>query len=671
MKYASNEYKSIMKEAIRPHGYMRVTLGVINQEAQADAVVSGDFEWYSTPNNAINGTEITAEYATLEKDYWRADGTMLFLPENEGEWTMPQGIVTEEIDGAVTITFDTVYDIKGFTIDFGNNYPTEFSITAGGVTRTYEINKGYFSTSDTWFNVSSVVITPIELDNKRMRINSILCGEGLLFTNSEIVNAQIDSYNHEVSENLPTQKFTLTIIDKDNLYNVDDVNSSINFLETGQAVSVKAGLELSNGSIEWLNMGVFRLTEWSSTRGRMKFVAESRFAFLTDYYSNNRIYERSLYDEAVNILTDAGLEADEYVIDEYLQDITIDAPIKRMTYAQALQLIANAGRCSLYQNADGQIILQAAFANVIEPDDIIVSTTGAAEYSNPGNLKTGSTAIYADLTQNFWLADGMMLFLPEDGNYSTETGYITQEVADEYGNFTSIPSVTLQLEAGFTYYGLIIYFDGNPPQEIEILTYFEGDLVGDDTITNLVTGKNVIGNEFGRFDTMTIRFMKATPNNRVLVKKVTFGDLTDYTLRLFDNNIYPTGTREEKVSSISVKVFSYEQETGKDPKEVEDDVYVTVSVNPTGQPVTFENPLITSQDLAQEVAEWLAFYYANNVTYMVDYRGEPRIDAGDIIFMESEILGSLQAVVQKHTFTFNGAFGGKLELRRAVNQIGD
>ena len=672
MKPASAEYKRIMKEPFRSHGYMRITLGVINQEAQADAGMEGDFTWYSNPSNVLNGEEITAEYASLEKDYWRADGTMLFLPEEEGDFTLPQGVITENLNGSVTITFDLVYDIKGFTIDFGKYYPEEFTITAGGVTRTYTNTKGYFSTSDTWFNVSSVVITPTVLDNKRMRIISLLCGEGLLYTNTEIQKVQIDGFNHEVSEKLPTQKLTLTILDKENIYNVDDVNSSINFLETGQSVAVKSGLELDDGSIEWIDMGKFYLTKWSSTRGTMKFNAESRFAFLKDYYSNPTLTSRSLYDEAIAVLTSAGLEADQYVVDEYLQDIMITAPFKRMTQAQALQVIANAGRCILYQNVSGQVILQANFANVIEPEDIVVSVTGATAYSNKETIKVGATAVYADLTEGFWRADGSQLFLPTDSTqYLEDTGYITQEVADANGDFVTVPTITLTLEAGFTYYGLIIYFDGNPPQEIEILTYFEGDLVGDDTITDLVAGRNLIANTFGRFDTMTIRFTKATPNNRVLVNKVTFGDLSDYVLRLFDETKYPVGTKEEKVSEVSVKVYTYEQpDPTKDPQEVKDEVYYSVTVNPTGNPVVYANPLITTQAMAEDVAKWLAFYYANNVCYTVNYRGEPRLDAGDIIFMESEVLGSLQAIIQKSTLTFNGAFGGKLTLRRAVRQMG-
>ena len=47
------------------------------------------------------------------------------------------------------------------------------------------------------------------------------------------------------------------------------------------------------------------------------------------------------------------------------------------------------------------------------------------------------------------------------------------------------------------------------------------------------------------------------------------------------------------------------------------------------------------------------------------------MNAGDIIFMESEVLNSLQTEIGKNTFTFNGAFGGNLELRRALKMMED
>ena len=42
------------------------------------------------------------------------------------------------------------------------------------------------------------------------------------------------------------------------------------------------------------------------------------------------------------------------------------------------------------------------------------------------------------------------------------------------------------------------------------------------------------------------------------------------------------------------------------------------------------------------------------------------LEAADIIFMESDIVKSLQVEVETHKLNFNGAFSGSLQLRRAM-----
>jgi hypothetical protein len=155
------------------------------------------------------------------------------------------------------------------------------------------------------------------------------------------------------------------------------------------------------------------------------------------------------------------------------------------------------------------------------------------------------------------------------------------------------------------------------------------------------------------------------------LNKVAFGQLSDYTLKKDDmmNNI--VGTLQERVADISVKVFSFEppEKEGESPKQVEDDVNYTHTINNHGTHVKFENPLIGSLELAEQVARWLGNYYANNITYNVDYRGDPRIDSADIMFLENDYLNNLQVDVEKHTLKFNGAYSGTLDLRRALNMI--
>ena len=83
-----------------------------------------------------------------------------------------------------------------------------------------------------------------------------------------------------------------------------------------------------------------------------------------------------------------------------------------------------------------------------------------------------------------------------------------------------------------------------------------------------------------------------------------------------------------------------------------------------------ENQLVGTTEHAEILAEWMGNYYANNISYEVKYRGEPRLMAGDIVHMESEKKSNVQVEVESHKLSYNGAFSGSLELRRALKMMG-
>ena len=61
-----------------------ISFGVVNQEAQAKAKVdSGEFAYFSNPDNLFNEGTDDVVYATLEENFTRVDGSMYFLPRNK------------------------------------------------------------------------------------------------------------------------------------------------------------------------------------------------------------------------------------------------------------------------------------------------------------------------------------------------------------------------------------------------------------------------------------------------------------------------------------------------------------------------------------------------------------------------------------------------------------
>lgn len=665
----SNKYKEVMSRPIRNRAYLSVGIGVINQNAQEDGVANGSFEYWSH-GNVFNANQSKVEYATLEENYMKADGAMLFVPENDELMQLQNsGLITSDVLGSVRIDFTEVFAIKGITLVFGSAYPTEFTIQTAEKTLTCTNNAESFVTNDVLGDTDYIIITPTAMvgGQQRFRLQSVLMGVGLQYS-----NAQTKSFSHKdfvstISEELPSESTSFSFYDENGLFDVDDESSFIDYLETMQTIIVSFGIELDDGSVEWNQVATNYLKNWKSQKGVVTLTATDRLSQMEDEYSlGNKIYTRTAYEEAESIFSDAGLQPDEYFIDDYLNDVVLTNPMPIGSHKECLQLLANACRCILRQNENGRIIIQANFATVLDPDDLTVSTNGTTAWSKPNNVLLGTDVVYAELTQDFLKADGSMYFLPEDESF-LQTSYVSEQVADENGLFEVNPILTISMPASYTYFGVSVDFDGNPPSQLIVHTYKSDALVESVKFTDLVQSSYLM-HEFSNFDTMAFEFTKGYPQNRVLVNKISFGELSDYVLTRLDMMENPIGYKERRVKSVKVKVFTYQDVDGK-PQEVEDSVFVEKTVHAVGESKILQNPLVSTTEHAALLAEWLGNYYGNNISYDLRYRGEPRINAGDIIHMESEKKSNLQVEITSNDISFNGAFSGHIELRRALKMM--
>lgn len=668
---ASNAYKSAMQKKIRDRAYISITLGVVNDDAQKTAYFDGDYAYWGNKVLPFRNDAEYTEYATLEQNYMRVDGQMYFLPrETSGLYQLRNApLTTQNVMETVKVAFPQEYSIKGLTIDFGKYYPTSFKIVTDEKELTYTNDKHDFSTTDVIGNTTNIQIIPISMvgGNKRLRVEKIVMGVGLTYRNNDVSTASFEEFVNGISAEIPYRKLSVTILDKNNIYNVDDDNSFINFLETGQKMELSYGMVLSDDTVEWHKKATMLLTDWNSKKNQMSFTANDVLSTLEDNYTiGNKIYDRTAYAEAISILTDAGFEPDEYFVDDCLRDVNLHNPMPESPHKECLQLLCNASRCILFVDSDGRVNIKANFANVIDPEDMQVTSNGTAWWGNATNILYGNNNVYAELTRNFMRVDGSQLFLPRNtGTAIEQTGYVTSNVSDENGLFSENPVLTLKLPAAYTYYGLYISFQGNPPKEMKVSTY-NGDTLLNTFKYDDLKEKSLLNDEFENFDSIRFEITKAYPKNRVLIDKISFGDLSDYELKKDSMTENPYGYAERKTKDVFVKIYTFQNGEDNTPQVVEDNVYLKKSINNSGEIRYCENQLISTEDHARIVAEWLGNYYANNISYDVQYRGDPVLEAADIIFMESDIVNSLQVEVETHKLNFNGAFNGTLQLRRAM-----
>ncbi|WP_349947348.1 hypothetical protein ABFV83_02350 [Lacrimispora sp. BS-2] len=742
MQPASQQYKDLMRREFRdPLSHIRVTIGLINQQAQASAYVPDKekYTYYSSFKMPLDNYEVKELYATCDQDYTAVDGSVYFLPRERADAVLNQGIVSEKLLGPIEIRFPVQYDIKGLTIEFGKAYPVDFVIESDNNTVEITGNAGgHFVTEEIFNGTTFLRFTPSAMVNgqSRFRIHMITMGIGIYFDNRKILFATKREHISPIMEELPAIDFSLTVNNKDRAFDIENAESSVNFLEIGQDITVLYGQELDDGSVEWLPGATVQLKEWSADDEQMEFSATDRFDGMdgTYYKGLYRPEGISLYDLAVNVFSDAGVDHRTYWIDPYLKSIKVVNPMPVVSHKEALQLIANAGRCILYQDREGNIFIKSSFI-----PDMEAGSSNETYFSNArAVLDKATKKAYALTTQNYTDVAPTQYFLPRksEGASYLNTGYISEAVAGNNGAFSINPSVEVTLEASFKCFGLTLEFGDNSPAEMVFHAYRDGAPVEDYIVTGLTT-TTVISHEFEEFDRLVLEFIKGRPNNRVVLNNITFGDSTDYIFEYgYELTKTPKGTQLTRVRKLQVIRTLYNQSnevkelaketiavttadnrytfyfsspvynlscTLTEPQEgqgvaiVESSSYfatveitgvtgvVEVSIsgreyitsqtrvsrqlNPTGSLETWENPLVSDMVHAVDLADWIGDYMKADREYDLQYRGEPRIDANDIAFLENKYVPDLLLRVYEHTLKFNGALSGTLKARRDMSNV--
>lgn len=739
MQNAGQAYKESVKDVYRNQWHMLVTVGVINQAAQKSASIkdASSCSYLSNLRDLFGGYEVEFSYATLEQNFWRADGTMLF-PPREGtsdDYVINQGAISRNIKGALRIDFDATYDIRGLTIDWGSNYPVDFVISNGRITKNYTGNtRVNWETEDIFESSAYLLFTPSKMagGNDRLRIQKITTGIGVSFENRKITKSVLTENESLIMESLPATDFSLSTDNHGRQWDVENQTSAIHYLEIGQEVTARYGYSMPDGSIFWLDGCKCRLTDWKADDEDMSFQAKDQFAVMTDIYRRGKYRPGgiTLYDLAVDVLTDAGIEERDYKLDNYLRKITVVNPLPKVSHAKCLQLIANVGRCRLYQDRKGKICIKAAFTTVISPKRMLIQSADTTSWSDlPSVINGTDKVLYSAITKDYLSADGSRYFLPRGQDF-LPAGFVSKQVSDSSGKFTTNPKVTVKFEAATKYFSLWLYFAASPPEGVTIHSYKDGKLLESYAHTEPLQNESSIQHEFPEADTLTFEFTKGKPSSRIYLSGIVFADVTDYILTYKAMTKSPVGAQQDKVRRVDVNQTIY-SETGElqnlrtedvdltnlstytvDLSEPSYDIKVTIGtktltaidsgcyfvtvdvssfsgvqsvvttgrkydvakrifskqLNPSGVLEEWDNPLISSPELAELQADWLGSYYDNNVEYALNYRGEPRIDAGDILWLENQYRGNTQIQVYEHKLTFNGGLTGSMKARRALTK---
>lgn len=456
MIQASNEYKQMMKKPIRNRGYVSVALGVINQNAQGDVSYMGttdESKRYFSNGDVTKDNANMITYGTLEDNFTKADGKFLFPPRNNlSAQFLPNGFVSESYstNSDIRITFNNAHDIKGLTIEFEPTaYPTEFDITAyNGNTQVYyetvQNDDGYIVELDTTFGE----IDRIELFSDSMsggtqawHIKRILMGVGVSFQNDVIESTELESFISGISAEASYKDFNLKVLDSNNVFDVDQTDSFINYLEPLQPISISYCVDLDNGKKEWLKVADLKLKEWNSTRGKVSFIATDLLSQDEANYSHMVLQTRTAKSEFEAIFASMGLTASDYEIDDYLASINITNPVEENTHRDCLQLLANATRSIVFEDENGIIHVEKAFDAYMPPSEqtIALENIHAVADGYLSDNPTDEYGVFVDKSKNLFNTrdEDNNLYIDE---YDVASGSVSLEVRDNSIMYSSSPA---------------------------------------------------------------------------------------------------------------------------------------------------------------------------------------------------------------------------------------
>ena len=383
MQTVSESWKNEHKKSILNESYVEVSLDIADPVAIADASSTDNGAIYISNSASLTdgGESSSAPYCTLEQNLWCLDGSREAIPEtNIDRTSFISDVLSDDtcvFSGkipSITVNFTQTHStiVPGITITWSsayNEFAESFDVVAynGDAIVASKSVAGNKSVKSLIFvdiaNYNKVVILIRKwcLPNHRARVEDVLVGINKVYGKGELFEYSHKQTVDPVSTSLPKFEISFSIDNVEGEYNPYNPYGLAKYLMERQEVKTRYGLKLDDGSIEWIPGGTFYLSEWYAKQNGITadFTARDMLEFMSSVYTeSHNLTSRTLYSLAEKVLlaADLPLNSDssrKWVIDESLNSISTTAPLPIDTLASCLQLIANAGRCVLYQDRDG------------------------------------------------------------------------------------------------------------------------------------------------------------------------------------------------------------------------------------------------------------------------------------------------------------------------------
>lgn len=325
----SDDFKNAIKDKNREvKGYAEVLYSHEDIEGSLDNEGIGTDEAIivSSESEVLNGNRIVTNYASLEENYFKLDGSFILpsdplLLENVNTGYISDNTADNYMNKKIRINNIINNNVKNMTIYFKDNIPSTVKIEIYYIIDN-ETNKMTKSISENLNNIvhfefdeiSNISYIDISFDNfqyanRRIRIPKIEFGMTNVYKDNELISfttiEQISEFNIET----PIDECDLIIDNYDNKFDIMNPTGMIRYLNENVQVTPYIGIMTEHNGIEYVPMGIYYLQNYTNNSDKTTtFHCEKNFkklstssgifrTYVSEYYNTNpRKYFETLCD---------------------------------------------------------------------------------------------------------------------------------------------------------------------------------------------------------------------------------------------------------------------------------------------------------------------------------------------------------------------------------------
>lgn len=282
----SDDFKNAIKDKDRQiKGYAEVTYshGNINGGVTSDGIGDSIAPICEDSNRVLTGNRVVTNYASLEENYFKLDGSFILPNDPAGFENDNTGYISEEVesqynDKKIKIRSNTsdviIYDdMYGLTIYFKDNIPATVNIKIYYINHNPIIQTKNNNTDDVvYFEFEKIsYITSIEItldnfayNNRRIRIPKIEAGITNVYKNSDLIEFKITEQISEFNMEMPIDECDITIDNYDNKFDIMNPKGLVKYLNSSVQIKPYIGVVTDNNGVEYVPMGIYYLQSYTN-----------------------------------------------------------------------------------------------------------------------------------------------------------------------------------------------------------------------------------------------------------------------------------------------------------------------------------------------------------------------------------------------------------------------